>query len=134
MIKRGREKMESLYDFLTRTDADTYDTVDPKCDFILIATYVSESKAQTEYEKFCVNIEKKVEAGSDDNGMVIAHWSDFIQENIMIFRTFARKVWGINPFTDDFFCECLRRIHNMMSGKADEKTYSTMNKLLNACE
>lgn len=126
--------MKSLYDFLAEKDTDTFDTVDPKYDFILIVTYVTDTKAYTEFEKFCVNIEKKVLVGTEDNDMVIAYWTDFIKNNGMQFRAFARRVWKINPFSEDFFSGCLRRIHNMMSGKESENIYSEMNKLLEACE
>ena len=126
--------MNSLYDFLEKTNTDTYDTVDPDCDFILIAAYVPEKKANTEYEKFCVNIEKKVAVGANEDGMVIAHWTDFIKAHLGIFRAFAKQVWHINPFDEDFISECLTKIHNMMSGNENEKIYSAMNKLLNVCE
>lgn len=128
------EEKITLYDFLASVNKDTYDTVDPDYDFILIAAYVPEAKARTEYEKFCVNIEKKVKVGSDDNGMVIAHWTDFIRNNGMQFRAFARKIWKINPFTEDFFSECLRRIYSMMGGKESDNMYSAMNELLKLCE
>ena len=133
-MSENGEKITSLYDFLAESNKDTYDTVDLDADFILIAKYVPELKAYTEYEKFCVNIEKKVMIGASNNGMVIAHWTDFFKTNGMQFRSFARQFWHINPFNEDFFDECLRRIHNMMSGKDDEKTYLAMNTLLNICE
>lgn len=128
------EEKTTLYNFLEKINKDTFDTVDPDCNFILIVTYVPEAKARTEYEKFCVNIEKKVVVGINDGNMVIAHWTDFIKRNGMQFRAFARQFWHLNPFREDFFSECLRKIHNMMNGKDDEKVYSEINRIMNICE
>lgn len=126
--------MNSLYAFLEITNTDTYDTVDPDCDFILIAAHVPENKAYTEYEKFCVNIEKMVEVGTNDGGMVIAHWTDFIKAHIGVFCIFAKQVWHIDPLSEDFITECLTKIHNMMNEKENEQIYLAMNKLLDTCK
>lgn len=126
-----------LYDFLkiSQNDFDTYDTV---FDTGVTVCYIDEEDAEDSYDKFCIELMKKVEVEEQNDDILIVKWTELIQNNMEKFRAFTAKHWyEICQYEDDedeFIYQWINEIHQYMAGNVSEKFYDKLVKLVETLE
>ena len=111
---------------LSEGDYDTYDTVYDAC---VTVCYIDEEDAEDNYDKFCINIMKKVKVVRIIPGShLVCEWANLIQNNMEKFREFAEKHWN-NQYEDDedeFIYQWIKEIHYYLAGYVSEDLYDTL--------
>lgn len=117
-----------LYDIMkmSQDDFDTYDTV---YDADVTVCYIEEAEANDNYDKFCIELLKKVEVERIiPESHLIVKWTELIQNNMEKFKEFARKNW-IYDYEDDedeFIYQWIKEIHYYLAGYVDEDFYDEL--------
>ena len=126
-----------LYDFMkmSQNDYDTYDTV---YDADVTVCYIDENEARDNYDKFCVELMKKVEIEKINGDVLIVKWTELIQKNMEKFRAFTKGHWYENcQYEDDeneFIYQWINEIHQYMAGNVSEDFYDELVKLVESLE
>ena len=122
-----------LYDFLkvSQSDYDTEDTI--YCATVTVC-YNDEDEAEDSYEKFCIELMKKVEIDQQFGDALIVKWTELIQNNMDKFRAFTAENWKENcqyeDNDDEFIYQWINEIHHYMAGYVSEDFYDELLKLV----
>lgn len=115
-----------LYDFIKLTEAD-YDTYDTIYDEGVTVCYIEENAENDNYDKFCINIMKKVEVEKINGDIIIVNWTKLVKDNMEKFRAFSMEHWAFEyEDEDDFIYEWIKEIHYYMAGYVSEDFYDTL--------
>lgn len=130
------EKSLTLYEYLRlgQGDYDTYDTV---YDAVVTVCYIDEEDVSDAYDKFCVEIAKKVDVvGVANDCELTVNWNDLIVRNMEKVKAFTKKYWK-NQYEDDedeLVYQWINEIHMYLAGYVSESFYKTLLEFLNTLE
>lgn len=122
-----------LYDFmkLSEEDYDTYDTV---YDAEVTVCYIEENGKNDSYEKFCIELMKKVDIEKIDGDSLIVKWTEFITENMDKFKEFTKENWyescQYEDDEDEFIYQWINEIHQYLVGNVSEDVYDKLVKFV----
>ena len=118
-----------LYDFMKLTETD-WDTSDTEYDAGVTVCYIEEGKDNDNYDKFCIELMKKVELEKQNRDVLIVKWTELIQNNMEKFKEFTAKHWYETcQYEDDeneFIYQWINEIHSYMAGNVSEDFYETL--------
>lgn len=118
-----------LYDFMKVSEAD-WDTYDTVYDAAVTACYIEEDESNDNYDKFCINLMKKVELEKQSGDILIVKWTELIQSNMEKFKAFTAKHWyescQYEDDEDEFIYQWINEIHSYMAGCVSEDFYDTL--------
>ena len=115
-----------LYDVMKMTQAD-YDTYDTVFDAVVTVCYIEENEANDNYDKFCIELMKKVEVDRISGMELIVKWTEFIKNNMDKFKAFAMRHWAFEyNDEDEFIYQWIKEIHYYMAGYVSEDFYGTL--------
>lgn len=126
-----------LYDFLkiSQNDFDTYDTV---YDTGVTVCYIDEEDAEDSYDKFCIELMKKVEVKEQNDDILIVKWTEFIQNNMDKFKKFTAENWyescQYEDDEDEFIYQWINEIDQYMAGNVSEDFYDELVKFVETLE
>jgi hypothetical protein len=126
-----------LYDFLkiSQNDFDTEDTI--YCAVVTVC-YIEEDEANDNYDKFCIELMKKVEVEKQFGDALLVKWTELIQNNMEKFRKFTKENWYENcqyeNDEDEFIYQWINEIHQYMAGNVSEDFYDELVKLVESLE
>ena len=128
-----------LFDFMkfTKGDYDTYDTV---YDAEVTVCWIDEDDENCNYDKFCINIIKKVEVDEQNcsSGNLTVKWTELITNNMEKFREFTRMHWNddcqYEDDDDEFIYQWITEINNYMAGCVSEDFYGVLVKFVEELE
>lgn len=117
----------TLYDFIRMedTDFDTYDTVfDAE---VTVCVPYDDSEITEWYDKFYNFIIKHVEFKEKiSEGECTAEWTNFITDNLEVFREAANDMWyddRVPDDDDDLIYEWIKEINSWLAGYVSEVEY-----------
>lgn len=120
------DQRKSVYDLLCETEND-YDTTDSVFDAIVTVCYIEETDKNDDYEKFCIELLKKVKVISIGKSYVEADWYTLICDNQKLLRQFMRENWSQSySDEDDFIYEWIKEIHSYLAGYVSDKFYKKL--------
>lgn len=130
-----KENNMKLYDFmkLSMEDWDTYDTEYDAC---VTVCYIDEEDVEDSYDRFCVELMKKVEVIERNNDCLVCDWSKLIVDNIDKFRKFALDHWHKDSQydgedeEDDFIFAWINELHYLLAGYVSEDFYDVLLRLV----
>lgn len=120
-----------LYDFMKISQND-YDTCDTVYDTVVTVCYIDEEDMEDSYDKFCIEMMKKVELEEQNDDILIVKWTELIQNNMEKFKEFARENW-IYDYEDDedeFIYQWIKEIHYYLAGYVAEDFYDKLVELV----
>ena len=120
-----------LYDFMKISQND-YDTCDTVYDTVVTVCYIDEEDMEDNYDKFCIEMMKKVELEEQNDDILIVKWTELIQNNMEKFKEFARENW-IYDYEDDedeFIYQWIKEIHYYLAGYVAEDFYDKLVELV----
>lgn len=118
-----------LYDFLkiSQNDFDTYDTV---YDTGVTVCYIDEEDVEDSYDKFCIELMKKVEVEEQNDDILIVKWTELIQNNMEKFKKFTAENWyescQYEDDEDEFIYQWINEFHQYMAGNVSDKFYNKL--------
>ena len=117
---------------LSQDDYDTYDTV---YDAEVTVCYIDEEDAEDNYDKFCIELMKKVEVEKIvPESHLIVKWTELITNNMEKFRAFTAENWyescQYEDDEDEFIYQWINEIHQYMAGNVAEDFYDELVKLV----
>ena len=122
-----------LYDFLKVAQND-FDTCDTVYDTGVTVCYIDEVDATDNYDKFCIELMKKVEVEKQIDDILIVKWTELIQNNMEKFRAFTAENWyescQYEDDDDEFIYQWINEIHQYMAGNVSEDFYDELVKLV----
>lgn len=118
----------TLFDYLKLQaqgyiSVDTYDT-DYDC-IVTIDADKDDANSEDPYDKFVFGILRSVEIENVGDNYLTCKWSKFIEDNMTLFRDFAKEHWN-NQYEDDeeeFIYQWIREIHYYLAGWVGDSTY-----------
>ena len=126
-----------LYDFMkiSQNDFDTEDTI--YCSVVTVC-YIDENEITDNYDKFCIELMKKVEMEKQVGDGLLVKWTELIQNNMEKFRAFTKENWYENcqyeNDEDEFIYQWINEIHQYMAGNVSEDFYDELVKLVESLE
>lgn len=119
-----------LYDYIKLTEAD-YDTCDTVFDAVVTVCYITEKEAEKgNYYKFCVELMKKVDVEKINGDIIIAKWTELIQNNMEKFKKFSAENWYENcqyeDDKDEFIYQWINEVNAYMAGYVSEDFYDKL--------
>ena len=118
-----------LYDFLKISQND-FDTCDTVYDTGVTVCYIDEEDAEDSYDKFCIELMKKVEVEEQNDDILIVKWTELIQNNMEKFKKFTAKNWyescQYENDEDEFIYQWINEIDQYMAGNVSEKFYDEL--------
>lgn len=119
-----------LYDIMSisQDDFDTYDTV---YDAEVTVCYIEEDEANDNYDKFCIELMKKVEVEKIiPESHLIVKWTELITNNMKKFKKFTKENWyescQYEDDEDEFICQWIKEIHYYLAGYVSEDFYDKL--------
>lgn len=120
---------------LSQNDYDTYDTI---FDAVVTVCYIAENEARDNYDKFCIELMKKVEVEKINGDILIVKWTELIQKNMEKFKAFTKENWYENcqyeDDEDEFIYQWINEIHQYMAGNVSEDFYVELVNLVESLE
>lgn len=120
---------------LSQNDYDTYDTV---FDADVTVCYIAENEVRDNYDKFCIELMKKVEVEKINGDDLIVKWTELIQKNMEKFKAFTKENWYENcqyeDDEDEFIYQWIKEIHYYLAGYVDEDFYDELVNLVESLE
>lgn len=122
-----------LYDFLkiSQNDFDTEDTI--YCAVVTVC-YIDEEDIDDNYDKFCIELMKKVEVEKQIGDALLVRWTELIQNNMEKFRAFTAENWyescQYEDDDDEFIYQWINEIHQYMAGNVSEDFYDELVKFV----
>ena len=116
---------------LSQNDYDTYDTV---YDAEVTVCYIDEEDMEDSYDKFCIELMKKVEVEKINGDILLVKWTELIETNMEKFKAFTEKHWR-NTYEDDedeFIYQWINEIHYYLAGYVSEDFYDTLVEFVNS--
>lgn len=131
----------NLYKALYVQDIETVDTCDTIYDCIVTVDFYEENEKNDFHEKFCIELQKKVEFVKFFNGAfanAVVDWTGFIKNNKSVFEKYVKENWRqdkqyVLESEEDFYCEWIEQIHLLCSGYGSDATYKEHIELLKSC-
>ena len=125
-----------LYELLKMSmeDYDTYDTV---YDAEVTVCYIDEEDADDSYDRFCINLMKKVEVVRIvPSSHLVCEWTKLIHDNMEKFRAFTEEHWRYKYRDDDdeFIYQWINEIHYYLAGYVSEDFYDNLVELVDSLE
>ena len=125
-----------LYELLKMSmeDYDTYDTVFDAC---VTVCYIGEEDADDSYDRFCINLMKKVEVVRIvPSSHLTCEWTKLIRDNMEKFRAFTEEHWRYKYHDDDdeFIYQWINEIHYYLAGYVSEDFYDNLVELVDSLE
>ena len=122
-----------LYDIIKISEED-YDTYDTVYDAVVTVCYIEENDTNDNYDKFCIELMKKVEVDHINGDGLAVKWTEFIYNNMEKFRAFTEKYWGrkYRDDEDEFVYQWINEIHLYMAGYVSEDFYSILVKFVDS--
>lgn len=118
-----------LYEFMKVTEAD-YDTYDTVYDTGVTVCYIEEDKDNDSYDKFCIELMKKVDMEKQNGDILIVNWTKFIKDNMEKFKKFTAEYWyescQYEDDEDEFIYQWINEFHGYMAGNVSEEFYDTL--------
>lgn len=116
-----------LYDFMKITEED-YDTYDTIYDAVATVCYIAEEDVYDDYDKFCIEVMKKVELEDKVGDGLAVRWTDLITDNMEKFRAFTGKHWKCTyeDDEDEFICQWINEINYYLAGYVSEGFYKIL--------
>lgn len=118
-----------LYEFMKVTEAD-YDTCDTVYDAGVTVCYIEESNSNDSYDKFCIELMKKVDMEKQNRDILIVNWTKLIKDNMDKFKKFTAEHWykscQYEDDEDEFICQWMNEIHYYMAGYVSMEFYDTL--------
>ena len=113
---------------LSQDDYDTYDTV---YDAEVTVCYIDEEDAEDNYDKFCIELMKKVEVERIvPESHLIVKWTELIQNNMEKFKEFTKENWyescQYEDDEDEFIYQWIKEIHYYLAGYVSEDFYDKL--------
>jgi hypothetical protein len=140
LIKKEKvENFMKLYDYLKMTEND-FDVLDTVFDTSVTVCYIEENSMQNDnYEKFCIELAKKVEMEKIiDDIYIVAKWTELIQNNMEKFKEFTENNWKdecqYDDDDDEFIYQWIEEIHRYMAGMVWDDFYKELVKLVETLE
>ena len=122
-----------LYDFLKISQND-FDTCDTVYDTGVTVCYIDEEDAEDSYDKFCIELMKKVEVEEQNGDILIVKWTELIQNNMEKFKEFTAENWyescQYEDDEDEFIYQWINEIHQYMAGNVSEDFYDKLVELV----
>ena len=122
-----------LYEFLKISQND-FDTCDTVYDTGVTVCYIDEEDAEDNYDKFCIELMKKVEVEKLNDDILIVKWTELIQNNMEKFKEFTAKNWyescQYEDDEDEFVYQWINEIDQYMAGNVSEKFYDKLVELV----
>lgn len=80
------------------------------------------------YDKFCMEIIKKVDVVKINDDSIIVDWCKFIKDNMENFKVFAREHWifDYENDEDEFVYQWIKEIHYYLAGYVSEDMYEEL--------
>ena len=126
-----------LYDFIKLTEKD-YDTEDTVYCATVTVCFIEENKNNDSYEKFCIELMKKVEVEKVFDNAILVKWTDLIQNNMEKFRAFSAENWyescQYENDDDEFIYQWINEIDSYMAGYVAEDFYNELVKFVATLE
>lgn len=126
-----------LYDFLKISQND-FDTCDTVYDTGVTVCYIDEEDAEDSYDKFCIELMKKVEVEKQIGDALLVKWTELIQNNMEKFRAFTAENWyescQYEDDDDEFIYQWINEIHQYMAGNVSEDFYNELVKFVETLE
>ena len=124
-----------LYDImkLSQNDYDTYDTV---YDAEVTVCYIDEEDMEDSYDKFCIELMKKVEVEKINGDVLLVKWTELIEFNMEKFKAFTEKHWRCTYEDDDeeFVYQWINEFHAYLAGYVSEDFYDTLVEFVDSLE
>ena len=118
-----------LYDFLKISQND-FDTCDTVYDTGVTVCYIDEEDAEDSYDKFCIELMKKVEVEEMNDDILIVKWTELIQNNMGKFKKFTAKNWyescQYEADEDEFIYQWINEIDSYLAGYVAESFYDKL--------
>ena len=120
-----------LYDYLKLTECD-YDTCDTVFDALVTVCFIEDEDGEKDnYYKFCLELMKKVEVEKINGDIIIAKWTELIQNNMEKFKEFTEKHWRYTyeddeDDEDEFIYQWINEFQNYLAGYVAESFYGTL--------
>lgn len=118
-----------LYDFMKISQND-YDTEDTIYCAVVTVCYIEEDEANDNYDKFCIELMKKVEVEKVFDNAVLVKWTELIQNNMEKFKKFTAENWykscQYENNEDEFIYQWINEIHQYMAGNVSEDFYDKL--------
>lgn len=122
-----------LYDFLKISQND-FDTCDTVYDTGVTVCYIDEEDIDDNYDKFCIELMKKVEVEKQIGDALLVRWTELIQNNMEKFRAFTAENWyescQYEDDDDEFIYQWINEIHQYMAGNVSEDFYDELVKFV----
>ena len=126
-----------LYEIMKLSQND-YDTCDTVYDAGVTVCYIDEEDAKDSYDKFCIELMKKVEVESLNNDTITVKWTELIQNNMEKFKEFTKENWyescQYEDDEDEFIYQWINEIHYYFAGYVSEDFYDELVKLVESLE
>lgn len=126
-----------LYDFLkvAQNDFDTEDTI--YCAVVTVC-YIEEDETNDSYDKFCIELMKKVEVEKQFGDALLVKWTELITNNMEKFRKFTKENWyescQYENDDDEFIYQWINEIHQYMAGNVSEDFYDELIEFVDSLE
>ena len=126
-----------LYDYMkiSKEDYDTYDTV---YDAGITVCYIEEDGENDYYDKFCIELAKKVEIKEKNGDSPVVKWTELIQNNMEKFKSFTKEYWyescQYEDDDDEFIYQWITEIDAYMAGNVSEDFYEILVKFVETLE
>lgn len=121
------KKNMTLYEYMNeyQEDIDTYDT---EYDAVVTVCFMEEEDVEDNYDRFCLDIIKKVQVESFAHGDVVVNWTELIKKNMEKFQEFTEKHWKYTyeDDEDEFIYQWVREINLYLAGYVGEKMYGKL--------
>lgn len=129
----------TLFEFMKVTEED-YDTYDTVYDAEVTVCWIDENAKNSNYDKFCIGIIKKVEVEklNSSSGSLTVKWTELITNNMDKFKAFSAEHWyedcQYEDDEDEFIYQWINEIHNYMAGNVDEEFYGVLVEFVESLE
>jgi len=122
-----------LYDFMKISQND-YDTCDTVFDTGVTVCYIDEEDAEDNYDKFCIELMKKVELEEQNDDILIVKWTELITNNMEKFKEFTKENWyescQYEDDEDEFIYQWINEIGGYLAGYVSEDFYDKLVELV----
>lgn len=117
-----------LYELQKVTEQD-YDCYDMDFDCCVTMCYIDTRDIENDYDRFCVELAKKVDVIRTHGALATCDWTSLIQHNFKKFKQFTKEEWAQDyPNSEDFICEWINELHSYVAGNvpAGENFYKKL--------
>ena len=115
-----------LYELQKVTQSD-YDCYDIDFDYSVTMCYIDNAK--DDYDRFCMELAKKVDVIRAYGNSATCDWTNLILNNFDKFKAFTKSEWaGDYKDNEDFICEWIEELNSYVAGNvpAGENFYKKL--------